>query len=265
MSSAATLIDDRAAGLQHSEHLVRSRPAPPAPGGSRARRTTARRRSTRPRTADASRCLASVEAGRARVRIAVRARTARGRTATPYCWRKGRLAPVPQPASSSRGSRSPAVASSMSGATKRLKPRNQKCRCSASKRAFEQRVHRAHSIAHVCARPDGLPTMPEIIDTRTPPRYSVTAIHPIVYTTSAEENLMRRFLLVGALCAILGLTAAACKRPVPAPAPAPAPPPAAPAPPPPPPPQAGAAAAAAAGAADRRSDLREEDRRSAER
>ena len=47
---------------------------------------------------------------------------------------------------------------------------------------------------------------------------------------------MRRFLLVGALCAILGLTAAACKRPVPAPAPAPAPPPAAPAPPPPPPP-----------------------------
>ena len=46
---------------------------------------------------------------------------------------------------------------------------------------------------------------------------------------------MRRFLLVGALCAILGLTAAACKRPVPAPAPAP-PPPAAPAPPPPPPP-----------------------------
>ena len=48
---------------------------------------------------------------------------------------------------------------------------------------------------------------------------------------------MRRFLLVGALCAILGLTAAACKRPVPAPAPAPAPPPAAPAPPPPPPPQ----------------------------
>ena len=29
---------------------------------------------------------------------------------------------------------------------------------------------------------------------------------------------MRRFLLVGALCAILGLTAAACKRPVPAPA-----------------------------------------------
>ena len=47
---------------------------------------------------------------------------------------------------------------------------------------------------------------------------------------------MRRFLLVGALCAILGLTAAACKRPVPAPAPAPPPPPAAPAPPPPPPP-----------------------------
>jgi len=47
---------------------------------------------------------------------------------------------------------------------------------------------------------------------------------------------MRRYLLVGALCAILGLTAAACKRPVPAPAPAPAPPPAAPAPPPPPPP-----------------------------
>ena len=47
---------------------------------------------------------------------------------------------------------------------------------------------------------------------------------------------MRRFLLVGALCAILGLTAAACKRPVPAPAPAPAPPPAAPPPPPPPPP-----------------------------
>lgn len=48
---------------------------------------------------------------------------------------------------------------------------------------------------------------------------------------------MRRFLLVGALCAILGLTAAACKRPVPAPAPAPAPPPAAPPPPPPPPPK----------------------------
>jgi peptidoglycan-associated lipoprotein len=47
---------------------------------------------------------------------------------------------------------------------------------------------------------------------------------------------MRRFLLVGALCAILGLTAAACRRPVPAPAPTPAPPPAAPAPPPPPPP-----------------------------
>ena len=45
---------------------------------------------------------------------------------------------------------------------------------------------------------------------------------------------MRRFLLVGAICAILGLTAA-CSRPVPAPAPAP-PPPAAPAPPPPPPP-----------------------------
>jgi peptidoglycan-associated lipoprotein len=48
---------------------------------------------------------------------------------------------------------------------------------------------------------------------------------------------MRRFLLVGALCAILGLTAAACRRPVPAPAPAPAPPPAAPTPPPPPPPK----------------------------
>ena len=46
---------------------------------------------------------------------------------------------------------------------------------------------------------------------------------------------MRRFLLVGALCALLGLTAAACKRPVPPPAPTPAPPPAAPAPPPPPP------------------------------
>ncbi len=57
---------------------------------------------------------------------------------------------------------------------------------------------------------------------------------------------MRRFLLVGALCAILGLTAAACKRPVPprllhrhrhrlrrAPPP---PPPPKPAPPPPPPP-----------------------------
>lgn len=50
---------------------------------------------------------------------------------------------------------------------------------------------------------------------------------------------MRRFLMVGALCAILGLTFAACRRPVPAPAPAPAPPPppAAPAPPPPPPPK----------------------------
>lgn len=48
---------------------------------------------------------------------------------------------------------------------------------------------------------------------------------------------MRRFLLVGALCAILGLTAAACRRPAPAPATKPAPPPAAPAPPPPPPPQ----------------------------
>jgi peptidoglycan-associated lipoprotein len=47
---------------------------------------------------------------------------------------------------------------------------------------------------------------------------------------------MRRFLLVGALCAILGLTAAACKRPVAAPVVTPAPPPAAPAPPPPPPP-----------------------------
>ena len=49
---------------------------------------------------------------------------------------------------------------------------------------------------------------------------------------------MRRFLLVGALCAILGLTAAACKRPVPAPVVTPAPRPAAPAPPPPPPPPA---------------------------
>src|SRR5688500_20279887 len=48
---------------------------------------------------------------------------------------------------------------------------------------------------------------------------------------------MRRVLLVGALCAILGLTAAACKRPVPAPASTPAPPPAAPPPPPPPPPK----------------------------
>src|SRR6185436_2501575 len=48
---------------------------------------------------------------------------------------------------------------------------------------------------------------------------------------------MRRFLLVGALCALLGVTAAACKRPVAAPAPIPPPPPpAAPAPPPPPPP-----------------------------
>ena len=47
---------------------------------------------------------------------------------------------------------------------------------------------------------------------------------------------MRRFLLVGALCAILGLTAAACNRPVPAPAAKPAPP-AAPTPPPPPPPK----------------------------
>lgn len=47
---------------------------------------------------------------------------------------------------------------------------------------------------------------------------------------------MRRYLLVGALCALLGLTAAACKRPVPAPAAIPPPPPAAPAPPPPPPP-----------------------------
>ena len=48
---------------------------------------------------------------------------------------------------------------------------------------------------------------------------------------------MRRFLLVGGLCAILGITAAACKTPVPAPAATPPPPPAAPAPPPPPPPQ----------------------------
>jgi peptidoglycan-associated lipoprotein len=48
---------------------------------------------------------------------------------------------------------------------------------------------------------------------------------------------MRRFLLVGALCAILGVAAAACKRPVPPPAPPPAPAPAAPAPPPPPPPK----------------------------
>jgi peptidoglycan-associated lipoprotein len=48
---------------------------------------------------------------------------------------------------------------------------------------------------------------------------------------------MRRFLLVGAACAILGLATAACGRPVPPPAPAPAPPPAAPAPPPPPPPK----------------------------
>ncbi|SRR5258706_12602121 len=47
---------------------------------------------------------------------------------------------------------------------------------------------------------------------------------------------MRRFLLVGALCAILGLTAAACKHHVPAPAPTPPPPPAAAPPPPPPPP-----------------------------
>jgi peptidoglycan-associated lipoprotein len=48
---------------------------------------------------------------------------------------------------------------------------------------------------------------------------------------------MRRFLLVGALCAILGLTVAACGRPTPPPAPPPAPPPTAPAPPPPPPPK----------------------------
>ena len=76
---------------------------------------------------------------------------------------------------------------------------------------------------------------------------------------------MRRFLLVGALCAILGLTAAACKRPVPAPAPAPrtatgcaaAATTAAAA--------ASTAATAAAGAADRRSDLRAEDGRSAQR
>jgi len=47
---------------------------------------------------------------------------------------------------------------------------------------------------------------------------------------------MRRFLMVGALCAISGLTSAACNHPVPAPAVTPAPPPAAPAPPPPPPP-----------------------------
>jgi peptidoglycan-associated lipoprotein len=47
---------------------------------------------------------------------------------------------------------------------------------------------------------------------------------------------MRRALLVGALCAILGLTLA-CRRPVPAPAPPPPPPPAAPATPPPPPPE----------------------------
>ena len=47
---------------------------------------------------------------------------------------------------------------------------------------------------------------------------------------------MRRYLLVGALCAILGLSAAACKRPVPAPAPPPPPPPTAPVTPPPPPP-----------------------------
>ena len=76
---------------------------------------------------------------------------------------------------------------------------------------------------------------------------------------------MRRFLLVGALCAILGLTAAACKRPVPAPAPAPrtatgcaaaATTAAA---------EASATAAAAAGSADRRSDLRAEDGRSAQR
>ena len=50
---------------------------------------------------------------------------------------------------------------------------------------------------------------------------------------------MRRFLLVGALCAILGLTAAACKHPVPAPVVTPAPPRLRrrhPPPPPPPPP-----------------------------
>jgi peptidoglycan-associated lipoprotein len=47
---------------------------------------------------------------------------------------------------------------------------------------------------------------------------------------------MRRFLLVGAMCAILGLTVA-CGRPTPPPAPPPAPPPTTPAPPPPPPPK----------------------------
>ena len=76
---------------------------------------------------------------------------------------------------------------------------------------------------------------------------------------------MRRFLLVGALCAILGLTAAACKRPVPgsgygtctaAGCAAAATTAAA---------QASATATATAGAADRRSDLRAEDGRSAER
>jgi len=46
---------------------------------------------------------------------------------------------------------------------------------------------------------------------------------------------MRRLFVVGVLCAILGLTATACKRPLPPPAPPP-PPPTAPAPPPPPPP-----------------------------
>ena len=48
---------------------------------------------------------------------------------------------------------------------------------------------------------------------------------------------MRRFLLIGALCAVLGFTVTACNRPVPPPATAPAPPPAAPPPPPPPPPK----------------------------
>lgn len=78
--------------------------------------------------------------------------------------------------------------------------------------------------------------MPELIDTRTTSRYSVTAIHSLPHNFFSEENLMRRFLLIGALCAILGLTVAACKRPVPPPAP-PAPAPTAPAPPPPPPPK----------------------------
>ena len=136
-----------AAGLEHSEHFLHRRLL----GGRFEAVEHVERQHDLERSSSngsAPRCLVSIGATAIVPNRIPRQNSSRP-NGVPYCWRKGRFAPVPQPASSSLGFDRPAVASSMRGATNRLKPRNQKCRCSASNvRSSSASMGRAHSSRH---------------------------------------------------------------------------------------------------------------------